>query len=683
MAKLLIEIFTEEIPYSLQTQILEDLENLFPKLFAKYNINVIKLETQATPNRVAVCVHELPNTIPDQITEIKGPKINAPSRALEGFLKTHKTSKAECIIKETPKGSFYFYNIVNKGGDIVKFLPQIITEVLSKVTFKKSMAWNHSKVEWARPIRSLLGLVEKNNTCYKLSFAFAGIEATNKISTHRVLGKQNIIIKSIADYYKTLANNFVVLEADKRIEIITEELNKIIKKNNFKQEMDSALLNEIAYLVEYPVVLQGVIPELYISLPQELLVNIIVKHQRYIPFYKQDDSLANIIVIVANLKAKDNGKEILKGNLKVLNSRLTDGLFFYNNDLKTSLSQKAEKLKNITFFEGAGTLYQKSQRVARLFQTIFQEEQNYLCSIYKADLVSEVIIEIPELQGIMGYYYALHSNPKGKEIATAILEHYKPISVNDSLPNTLLGGKLALLDKLDTLIELFALGKIPTGSKDPYALRRAALGVIKIINHFKLDLNLQNILKPNLQEFILDRLGIYLKLANYNVEAIQSVINQQQIVGANNKVATSKTDANIKTFNIYKIFQHVVALDALLKTKEGEDVLQIRVRLQNIVASQNNYQIVKIQEKLLQEPVEQKLYQEILKLNKLELFKLKGIKQNNNSNLQQAIKVIAKIQPLLNEFLNTIVINKSPTADIKNNRISLLNNLLHYIEIII
>ena len=413
------------------------------------------------------------------------------------------------------------------------------------------------------------------------------------------------------------------------------------------------------------------------------MVNIIVKHQRYIPFYKQDDSLANIIVIVANLKAKDNGKEILKGNLKVLNSRLTDGLFFYNNDLKTSLSQKAEKLKNITFFEGAGTLYQKSQRVARLFQTIFQEEQNYLCSIYKADLVSEVIIEIPELQGIMGYYYALHSNPKGKEIATAILEHYKPISVNDSLPNTLLGGKLALLDKLDTLIELFALGKIPTGSKDPYALRRAALGVIKIINHFKLDLNLQNILKPNLQEFILDRLGIYLKLANYNVEAIQSVINQQQIVGANNKVATSKTDANIKTFNIYKIFQHVVALDALLKTKEGEDVLQMRVRLQNIVASQNNYQIVKIQEKLLQEPVEQKLYQEILKLNKLELFKLKGIKQNNNSNLQQAIKVIAKIQPLLNEFLNTIVINKSPTADIKNNRISLLNNLLHYIEIII
>lgn len=683
MAKLLIEIFTEEIPYSLQKQVLEDLKTIFPKVFATYNIVGTSLDIQATPNRVAVCIQELPDSIPNKTTEIKGPNINAPAQALAGFFKTYNTKKSECTIKETPKGSFYFYSSINKGGDILKFLPPIIIEVLSKVTFKKSMAWNQSKVQWARPIRSLLGLVEKDNTCYKLPFAFAGVESTNKISTHRVLGKQNIEVKSIADYYKILADNFVVLKADKRVEIITNELNKIIKKNNFKQEIDSNLLNEISYLVEYPVILQDEIPEFYMKLPQELLVNLIVKHQRYIPFYKQDGSLANNIVIVANIKAKDGGKEILKGNLKVLKSRLTDGLFFYKNDLKTSLIEKAEKLKNVTFFEGAGSLYQKSQRVAQLFQNIFQEEQKYLCSIYKADLVSEVVIEMPELQGIMGYYYTLHDTPKAKEVAKAILEHYKPISVNDSLPSTLLGAKLALLDKLDTLIELFALGKVPTGSKDPYALRRSALGIIKIINHFKLDLNLQNFIKPNLQEFFIDRLIIYLKLLGYNLDAIQTVAYRQSALSSNSQIIKDKVDAKIKTFNIYKIFQQVVVIDALLKTPEGEEVVQMRLRLENIIASQSNYQISKVQEKLLQEPIEQKLHQAILKLNKLELVKLHANKQDNTVNLSQVVIAITKVQPLLNEFLNTIVINKSPTTAIKNNRISLLHSLLNYIKIFI
>lgn len=681
MAKLLIEIFTEEIPYSLQKQVLEDLKTLFPSVFATYGVTDLNVNIQATPNRVAILIEKLPDSIPNKTTEIKGPSIKAPAIALEGFLKTYQITKAECFVKDTPKGSFYFYNKVNQGGDILKFLPQIITEVLASVSFKKSMAWNSSKVKWARPIRTLLALVEKNKDCHKLPFTFAGLKATNKISTHKVLGKQNLEVNSIKDYYKILADNFVILEADKRVQIITDELTKIIKKNNFKPSVDSNLIEEIAYLVEYPVVLQGEIPETYMGLPKELLVDIIVKHQKYIPLFNKDGSLASNIVIVANLKAKDGGAEILKGNSKVLNSRLSDGLFFYNNDLKTSLVNKAEKLKKVTFFEGAGSLFQKSQRVGKLFQTIFHEEQNHLCSIYKADLVSEVVIEIPELQGIMGYYYALNDNPKNKEIATAILEHYKPINVNDSLPSTLLGAKLALLDKLDTLIELFALGKIPTGSKDPYALRRASLGVIKIVNHFKLDLDLQNILKPSLQEFILDRLEVYLKLTGVNPDVVQSVIKQQKELDTKNNTNLTKANTDIKTFNLYKIYQHIEVLSTLLKTPEGERVMQMYIRLKNIIASQSNYQIVKVQEKLLQEPIEKKLYSSILKL--IQIKQSKPESMVNSTELQKILTAIAKLQPLLDEFLNTIVINKSPTTEMKNNRISLLSNLLNYIKIFI
>ncbi len=642
MAKFLFELLTEEIPSSLQLQAQKDMESLFKDICNERGIVFSSINVFSTPRRLTVFLDGCIEQIPDKVEEKKGPRVDANSKAIDGFLKTYSLKLEDCIKKDTSKGEFYFYQKITKGGKVKTIMVNVILNVLQKMKFKKSMKWNDTKVYWARPIRGLLSFFDDE----VLDFSFAGVSSANTTKGHRFLGKQNIVVESISNYFEELKNNFVVLDAVERKNIILEKVQKISKQYDVDYYFNESLFEEICYLVEYPEVLVAEIPQKYMFLPKELLIEIIVKNQRYINLISKDSSLYNKYVIVSNLKSTDKGETIIAGNNKVLQARLEDGLFFYNNDLKLSLKDKAKKLKNINFFEGLGSIYDKTQRVKKLFGDIFKEDQSELCDIYKSDLCSEVVFEIPELQGIMGYYYAKSENVV-EEIALAIKNQYKPQGPSDSLPENLLGAKLAFLDKLDTLIGFFNIGKKPSGSKDPFALRRSAIGIIRIIEQFELDVDLSHYISSDLREFLAERIEVYLS-SEYSVEVIKNNLKQL------------KTNE----FNILSVIVAIKQIDSLLKTEEGIKLTALHKRVSNILRSQK-ISTFEINESFFTNSLEQDLF---------EIFK--EIQKDISFDISQNVKNIAKLKNPLDAFLDNIQINDSESVEIKNNRIKLLELIL-------
>ncbi|MCL2567721.1 MAG: glycine--tRNA ligase subunit beta [Alphaproteobacteria bacterium] len=638
MAQFLLEILTEEIPSSLQVQAQEDIKNLFINELNKLEINFEAIAVFSTPRRLSVFIDGLPQTSADKFEEKKGPRVDASSEAIAGFLKTYSLKIEDCEKRITPKGEFYFYQQVNRGGQLSNIIVDVILNVLLGMKFKKSMVWNESKIAWARPIRSLLAFFNENI----LQFSFAGVDSANKTAGHHFIGNAEIEVKSIENYFTELENNYVILDSQKRQEIILNAVAEVSKTHNVNYIENENLLQEIVYLVEYPSIYVAEIPQKYMNLPKELLVEIIVKNQRYINFINRDDSLSNKYVIVSNLAASDGGKTIINGNNKVLQARLDDGLFFYNNDLKTTLKEKSQKLKNINFFEGLGSLDDKTLRVVNLFRQVFGENQDALCEIYKADLVSETVVEIPELQGIMGYYYALNEGID-KDTALAIKNQYKPQGAGDNLPENILGAKLALLDKLDTLIGFFSIGKKPSGSKDPFALRRAAIGIIRIIEGFAMDIDFSPFVSKELNIFLNERLEVYLG-SSCSINAI--------------KQALASSAAKDSSFNINKIIAAAKQIDSLLKSPAGLQVMALQKRITNILKSQKQAE-VEMNESLLQDKLEQNLYQ---------LFKSVNLTDSLSHNIEE----LAKLKKPLDLFLDAIQINMSESIEIKNNRIKLL-----------
>lgn len=644
MSKFLFEILSEEIPSSLQSQAQKDIKALFQQGLLDREIKYYSINVYSTPRRLTILVDGFADQIADRVEEKKGPKVDANPQAIEGFLKTYELSLEDCTIQNTPKGDFYFYTQTIKGGAVKDIMVDVIVDVLQKMKFKKSMVWNESGVAWARPIRGLLAYFGES----LLSFSFAGINSSNITLGHRFLSHGDIVVSSIENYFEQLKNNFVVLDAQIRKQIILEKVQEISKKYNVDYYQNDALIEEICYLVEYPEILVAEIPEKYMFLPKELLIQIIVKNQRYINLINKDGSLYNKYIIVSNLKASDGGETIVAGNNKVLQARLEDGLFFYKADLQSTLLEKSKKLHDISFFEGLGSIADKTQRVKELFKTIFKEDQSDLCDIYKSDLCSQSVIEVPELQGVMGYYYAKVEGVS-EEIALAIKNQYKPQGPSDSLPENLLGARLAFLDKLDTLIGFFSIGKKPTGSKDPFALRRSAIGIIRIIEEFHIEVDLSNYISAELKEFLAERLEVYLSTTS-------TTYSNDIVKGAFKEVGM---------LNILKMINIATYMKEKIDSPEGQLVIALEKRISNILKSQTIVN-TEIKESLLKSPLE------------VTLFKLyKELPDNNNLDDAQKIKNLSKLKEPLDAFLDNVQINMSETPEIKNNRIQLLNLILN------
>ena len=522
MAELLLELLTEEIPARMQGVAAEDLRRLTEAAFKDANLAVTVLESFVTPRRLTLHAEGLPLEQPGSVEERRGPRVGAPQAAVDGFLKSAGIeSLDQCEKRATDKGEFYFAIITRPGRATAEMLPALLQGVIRSLPWPKSMRFPAGPFRWVRPLQSVVCLLDGKMLKLDLGDVPVGMETRG----HRFLTKASFNVADFAHYRQELRNFYVVLDAAERRTMIADQLAKATAAAQLTLKPDGGLLDEVTGLVEWPVVLMGRIEREFMELPPEVLTTSMRTHQKYFACLDAKGALAPHFLLVSNMVADDGGKAIVAGNERVLRARLSDAKFFWDQDRKQTLISRADKLKERVFHAKLGTVYDKMDRVAHLSYAIAEHvpgadktKLGHAVWLAKADLSTGMVGEFPELQGVMGRYYALHDGDTA-DVADAIAEHYSPLGPSDRCPTAPLSVALALADKIDTLASFFAIDEKPTGSKDPYALRRAALGVIRLILENKLRLKLLPIFSvaaPQgdsavLLDFFADRLKVALR----------------------------------------------------------------------------------------------------------------------------------------------------------------------------
>lgn len=499
MSELLLELFSEEIPARMQTQAAADLKRLVSEGLKASGLAPKSAESYATPRRLVLHMTGLAQKSADVMEEKKGPRVGAPDQAVQGFLRGAglKTVEEATVVEDGKKGSYYLARIGKPGRVTPAILAEVVPDVIAKFPWPKSMRWGSGVTRWVRPLQSIVCLFDG----HVVPFEIEGVKAGDMTRGHRFHGNAPFAVKSFEDYGKKLKEHKVLLPASERSAWIAEQAQALAAEHKLKLVEDQALLNENAGLNEWPTVLMGTFDKEFLSVPAECLMTSMKAHQKCFSVKDAKGKLANRFLCVSNLIAVDGGKQIVEGNEKVIRARLSDAKFFWDQDLKRPLGEMASELRGITFHEKLGSQWDRRERVAELAFQIAgaveanKEDARRAAQICKADLVSGMVGEFPELQGLMGRYYAAAAGTS-PSIAAAVEEHYKPKGAGDTVPKEPVSIAVALADKLDTLVGFWAIGEKPTGSGDPYQLRRAALGVIRIVLENDLRLPLLSYLQP-------------------------------------------------------------------------------------------------------------------------------------------------------------------------------------------
>ena len=535
MPDLLLELFSEEIPARMQARAAEDLRKLVTDRLVDAGLVYEGAKAFVTPRRLALAVQGVPVRQPDVKEEKKGPGVGAPAGAIEGFVRAAGLkSIAEAKVQPGKKGDFYVAVIEKRGRPAIEVIAEIVPEVIRGFPWPKSMRWGEAPlsnlltqdgdsivtqagdkivtedwIRWVRPLHSIVATFGPETEEPEIvHFEVGGIKASNETRGHRFMAPQPFKVRRLADYTSELEKAKVVLDPERRRQIILADAKNLAFAQGYELVEDEGLLAEVAGLVEWPVVLMGSFDEAFLAIPNEVIRATIRSNQKC--FVLRDPKTAKLapkFILVANIEAEDGGREIVAGNERVIRARLSDAKFFYETDLKTRLEDRLAKFDHIVFHEKLGTQAERIERIERLADEIalalsgrpgffsgqtlspedFQREQNAYrekvrraAQLAKADLLTEVVGEYPELQGLMGKYYAL-AQGEDAAVAEASEEHYKPLGPNDRVPTDPVSVAVSLADKIDTLVGFWAIDEKPTGSKDPYALRRAALGVIRIV----------------------------------------------------------------------------------------------------------------------------------------------------------------------------------------------------------
>lgn len=654
---LLLEIGTEELP---AIPFLTELPNIKSKFQQILKANRLPCEFDFfyTPRRLVLIAQDFPKDQQEETLEFFGPplsiayKDNAPTPAALGFFKKCGITKEE-VSTTTKEGKEILY-CQKQAPQIpaINLLEQIVKDFLESLHFGKTMRWGSLKDSFIRPISWILCLLDNKLVPLNLY----GVESKAQTFVHRNISFEPYDIQNIPNYFDILCHNGVVLDQNKRKEKILAEIQQIEDAKGIKVEIDKELLDEVIAITEYPTALFGEFSEHFLEIPAPCIITSMKVNQRYFATYKEE-RLYNGFVLVSNSLAQDS-KAIIEGNIKVLRARLEDALFFYHNDLKAGF--QPERLKEVIFVEGLGSMWDKMTRERKIIQILSQLFEQQLTEIEpnlallaeileqaatlsKADLMSEMVYEFTELQGIMGYYYAKALRYDDR-VALAIKEQYLPNSEESVLPSNLISALVALAYKLDNLMGLFSVAKIPSGSRDPFALRRAANGVIKIILHFNLPFNLKTTLEKlaplyqsfdleSLENFILERLDSTLE---FNTSLLRAVL------------ATGERD-------LVQIFQKLVALDSTLKNQDKNLLSQTFKRLANITKEVNLDSALEIKEDKLLAQEEIELYQAF------NACILKG------DDYSARLESLLQLSPILDRFFDKVLVN-APDLDFKNNR---------------
>lgn len=500
MATLLLELFSEEIPSRMQRGATEQLQRLITGGFDKAGLAYGDIKTFVSPRHLAIQVHNLPLVQPDVSEEKKGPKVGAPEQAMKGFLNSVGLTAEQCEQRD----GYYFAVLHKKGRPVGDVAKEVCEKALNDFVWPKSMKWGARAMQWVRPLHRIVALLDDKI----VPVQFGHLTAADVTEGHRFLSPGAITIKNAESYVEQLKAANVVVDAQVRRDWIGTEVTNLAKHNKLEAVNDPALLDEVTGLVEWPVPLIGTFDESFLSLPPEVLISEMKVHQRYFALRDATGNLTNRFIAVANMVTADEGKKVIEGNARVLRARLSDGAFYWEQDKKTSLEQWGQKLADVVFHAKVGMLDKKVERIGTLAAQIatatgYKDTKlvQRAALLAKADLTSGMVGEFPDLQGIMGRYYAT-AQGESQEVADAIRDHYKPLGANDSVPESKLAAIIAVADKLDSVISLFANGEKPTGSKDPLALRRSALGTLKTILQHKFDFAFDTLIKAHINDLV-------------------------------------------------------------------------------------------------------------------------------------------------------------------------------------
>ena len=586
MPELLLELLSEEIPARLQQRAADDLGRLLGSALDDAELPFEQLATYATPRRLALVVRGLAARQPDVEVERRGPRVGAPSQALDGFIGSLGVADYALEERDDRKGQVYVARYLRVGKPAPEVLAPILGDILARFPWAKSMRWGEHAIRWVRPLHNVLCLLDGQ----VVPLAFGPLSAGAVTYGHRFLAPAPVEVRGFEDYRQKLSAAYVQLDGADRQSEIASEANRLARSERLAVRADPGLLAELSGLVEWPVVLLGRIDPRFMSLPEEVLVTSMRQHQKYLALEDQEGRLAPRFLVVANVPAEDGGRAIVAGNERVLRARLWDAQFFWDQDRKRPLASRVPELEGVVFHARLGSLGAKVVRLRRLAAWLARrvpdapgEHAGRAALLCKADLVTGMVGEFPELQGVMGRYYALHDLEE-PEVAAAVAEHYAPQGPTDGCPTAPVSVTVGLADRLDTLAGFFAVGDKPTGSRDPYGLRRAALGVIRLVLENRLRLPLRKAfghalagygeqlagidgaaVREELMDFFADRLRVHLREKGVRHDLITAVF-----------AAGGEDD-------LVRLLARVEALQRFLATDDGANLLTAHRRASNIV----------------------------------------------------------------------------------------------------
>ncbi|MDB0053787.1 glycine--tRNA ligase subunit beta [Candidatus Pelagibacter sp.] len=672
MSEFFLELFSEEIPSSLQKNLRGDLLDHFNKLFKEKSIFFKKSSSFSTPNRLIILFEGLQEQVVLKSEEIKGPNIDAPDVALEGFIRSNNISKKDLFKKKTDKGEFYFFKTKSKKLHTHDLLEEFIPSMLQKIQWKKSMIWGEFDLNWGRPLKSILAIFDKK----KLNFNFHHLISTNSTFIDKEFEEKKKIFIDFKEYNNFFKKMNIIIDHDQRKNLIENKLSEISNNRNIKIETNPKLLDEVVDLTDQPNVILCEFDRKFLNIPKEILIITMQYHQKYFPTFDKKGDVTNEFLVVTN--KKDIKGFIKLGNERVVEARLSDAEFFWKKDKSHNLVKRVSKLKSMNYFKGLGTYFDKAQRMRKLGGMlsdellISKEKVELSASICKVDLVSELVGEFPELQGIMGGYFA---DVQGfeKEISLAISEQYLPIGLKSKVPKKPYSIALSLADKIDTLVGFFGINQKPTSSRDPFALRRLALGIIKIIIVNKKDFKIRDLvsyssslyidqgfelenksLQKELSDFLLDRLKFYMKEEKIRNDIIQASTNSYDL---NQSVATF-----LKAKSLNKIILKPNGIDLILSYKRASNILDSELKNEKLELSNTT------DPGIFKTNFEKDLFKKINELKKY----FQNI--SNDENFEQSLAYLSESKKVVFEFFDNVIVNDEDPS-IKKNRLELIQML--------
>jgi glycyl-tRNA synthetase beta chain len=672
MSEFFLELFSEEIPSSLQKNFREDLLDNFNKFFNEKFINFKRSSSYSTPNRLIILFEGLQRQVVLKSEETKGPNINAPEVALDGFLRSNNISTNDLFKKKTDKGEFYFFKTKSKKLNTHTLLEQSIPVLLKKIQWKRSMKWGDFDLSWGRPLKSILAIFDKK----KLNFKFFHLTSSNMSFIDKEFEENKKIFFNFKDYSNFFKKKNIIIDQSQRKDLIEKKINEILEKKNIKTDKNPKLLDEIVNLTDQPNIILCEFDRKFLNIPREILIITMQHYQKYFPTFDKKGNITNEFLVVIN--NQDKKGYIKLGNERVVEARLSDAEFFWDKDKSKNLIKRVSKLKSMNYFKGLGTYFDKVQRMRKLGGMlsdellISKEKVELSASICKVDLVSELVGEFPELQGIMGGYFA-EAQGFEKDISLAISEQYLPAGLNTKVPKKPYSIALSLADKIDTLVGFFGINQKPTSSKDPFALRRLALGIIKTIIYNKKDFKIRDLisyssslyvdqgfefknesLQKELSNFLRDRLKFYMKEETIRHDIIQASTNYDNL------------DQLVIIFNKAK------SLNKIIDKQNGIDLISSYKRASSILTNElakQKFDLSNIADPaIFKSDLEKNLFKKINELRKY----FSNI--NKDENFDQSLVNLAESKKVVFDFFDNVIVNEDDQT-IKKNRLELVQML--------